>query len=70
MNMGDEVTGTVVMVSGKVAEIGVRTIADIIGKLLHYLAAIHREHKANKKLDVHNNDITDIKSGKVSSKEL
>ena len=71
MNMSDDIASSVLQVSTK----GVETAAHIsvsviesIARLLKYLEDNHREKRA--KTDVQNKEIKDIKSGKVSTKEL
>ena len=72
MNMSDDVAGAVVQASEKVFEEGLHatsSVMETIYKLLHFLAERDRE-KRKEKTDVTNKEITDLKNGKVSIKEL
>lgn len=72
MNMSDDIAGAVMQYSGKVAEETVvvsKSVLEAIYKLLHFLAERNRE-KRRQKTDVKNKEITEIKNGKVSIKEL
>jgi len=72
MNMSDDVAGAVMQVSAKGAEEAIHvtnTVLEAIYKLLHHLAERDRE-KRQQKTDVTNNEITDLKNGKVSIKDL
>ena len=71
MNMSDDIAGAVVQVSTKsieeAAHISTSTMEAIM-KLLRFIAESRKER--NIKTDVRNEEINDIKSGKVSTKEL
>ena len=72
MNMSDDVAGAVVQASEKVLEEGLHatsSVMETIYKLLHFLAERDRE-KRQQKTDVTNKEITDLKNGKVSTKDL
>ena len=71
MNMSDDIASSVLQVSVRGAETAMHlseSVMDAIMKLLKYIA----EQKAQNKMktDVKNKEINDIKSGKVSTKEL
>lgn len=67
MNMSDDLTSSTMQLSTQVGEAGMHAVEktmDIIGKLLQ---ALQKTYEAGKK--VRSTDLTDIKSGEVSSKE-
>lgn len=72
MNMSDDIAGAVVQVSAKGAEEAIHvteSVTKAIYKLLHFLAERNRE-KRRRKTDVTNKEITELKNGKVSIKDL
>ena len=72
MNMSDDVAGAVVQVSAKGVEEAAHvtnSVIEAIYKLLHHLAERDRE-KRRQKTDVTNKEITELKNGKVTIKDL
>ena len=72
MNMSDDVAGAVVQVSAKGVEEAAHvtnSVIEAIYKLLHHLAERDRE-KRRLKTDVKNKEITELKNGKVTIKDL
>lgn len=72
MNMSDDIASSVLQVSTKSVETAAHisiSILDSIARLLKYLEDTQKE-KNRLKTDVQNKEITEIKSGKVSTKEL
>lgn len=72
MNMSDDIAGAVIQYTVKTAEEAVtitKALLEAIYKLLHFLAERDRE-KRRQKTDVKNKEITEIKNGKVSVKDL
>lgn len=72
MNMSDDIAGAVIQATSKGIEEAFRTSESVmkaIYKLLHFIAERDRE-KRRQKTDVTNKEITDLKNGKVSIKDL
>lgn len=72
MNMSDDIAGAVVNVSSKTigeAAHASRSIIEAIARLLRFMAENKRLRESHD-IDVKNKELNDIKSGKVSTKEL
>ena len=72
MNMSDDIVSSVLQVSTRGAETAMHLSESVIKALMDLLKYIEesKRTKQKAKLDVHNQEITSIKGGKVATKEL
>ena len=73
MNMSEDVAGATIQVTSKVAEVGshaVTKVIDLIAKLFDAWMSVKRSSAAAKSQKVKSTDLTNIKPGAVSIKNL